>query len=122
MPNAVVFHSIDEVQETFFPKSILSDLETTLCAEFDYNMPYQHRLVKNENNPKTGIIEIAIPKSYTETGEKVMSVIKDFYSRRGYKAIKKAKAKVIAVGPKETYEIIIIRGETSYIIHVHEQA
>ena len=115
------FKSILEVEQEYFPDSILDNLEEALCSSFNLRERYQHRLSKNQDNPRTGMLEIAKP---CQVSCSVPDYVKSFYKERGFEIIEHRNERVFEViamrEPFERYNVVISEHEETYSISILE--
>ena len=131
-----VFHSMDDINEAFFPKNFLYDLEQKLCEHLGLTEHYQHRCSPNESDPRMGFIEVAIPRHYYETEDDgVLLVMQQHYRTRGYtvkvtpnyttgkrkkSSTDEKQLSFTATKGKDAYFISLIPGESSYSVWITE--
>ena len=113
-----IFKSSIEVERTCFPNCLLERLEQTLCDKLSLTKYYQHKLSKSNDNPKTGILEIANPPFFFES---IINIVKSFYREEGYIIIKQEKNNTIEVKKEnENYWINVICSDNSYTLWIIE--
>ncbi len=119
------FSPYEEFQEKFFPENILFNLEREIYKLLDLNIFDKNSLRIDNNNEKTGIIEIKdIFLGYNSQNEKMKKIeelVSDFYKSRDYKTCIGIDIGIVfAKKDKERYSINIAKGRESYFIFISE--
>ena len=82
-----VYRSIREMHREFYPSSILEDLAleavSGLNPSFTRNQA-KYRVTGNEENPRTGLIELTKSQNYGNANETISEVVKKFYTNEGF--------------------------------------
>ena len=120
--------SVEQFEREFYPESLLERLTKKLVfhlfpvSEGAHTIKYS--LSKNENNPKTGSIEILKPESldYENYGNGIEEIIINFYKGEGYK-VEKVRNSITVNSPeiqkkKEDYTIYVFEDKNSYNIRI----
>mgnify|MGYP006299116171 CR=1 FL=1 len=109
--------SINEFKRRYFPNCTLDRLEETLCTHLNIDEVYQHRLIKSEQDPLTGSIEIAKSCPYLIIGERELKRrIKDFYQTERFQVGENTNQSLVAKRDGKKYLIQIIEQQESWLI------
>ncbi|MBI4983446.1 hypothetical protein HZC32_02280 [Candidatus Woesearchaeota archaeon] len=115
--------SVKEFQRFYFPDALLDRLEETLCSKLNLTENHQRRLAKNEENPKTGFIEVAKNSDlWPNLGsiKSISEIVTSFYKEEGYYANPADNSSITIYARKSDkhYWIGIIESESSYLISI----
>ncbi len=98
--------------------SKIRDLEGVLVSGLKPSSLKGHRFLLEGRDNNKGKIEL-IPNSDLDIIGQIESIIRDFYSRRGYSVVtEKEGERITAQRLEETYKIKFTKEEDSYIIYV----
>ena len=111
------FLAFETFRKYYLPNAILERLEARLCTEFELDRWYQHMIDKDENESKTGTIEIAKPK--LSSLDNVAEKVKSFYESEEFKIIPSGCKDVFNVKRRnEEYRVYLVEKEISYCIQI----
>lgn len=116
-------HTIEQINEYYFPKNVLNDLEETLCRTLNIPLFSKYFCEKNKKDPTTGIIQIDIPQNIflykTPKRKDIEETIKTFYSKRDYEVIQTKKDRRIFVRKgKINNSISVLQLDSLYMIEI----
>ncbi len=112
--------SIQDLQCKLFPNQILDRLDEDLCSLLKLDKPCQHRLSKDNKNPRKGLVEVAKSNGYRlNESSKIEKEVKRFYENEGFRVNKGLSRGVMDIERgKESYSIYVAESETSWSVLV----
>lgn len=112
--------AIQDFRTSWFSRQMLDRLDKDLCSLLGLDKPCQHRLIKDDKNPRKGSVEVAKFNGYrlNESSE-IEEEVKRFYEKEGFKVNRgRSYGAMDVVNNNESYSIFITEGDTSWSVHV----